>query len=410
MIASSMQESGLDGKTAWDMQASSIDKENEPNTNSLDNFGGTMEETTSNILDSKLSQDAVARNLLESNIKMAGKDSKDGVNTIVFNLLATVTSLENQIKIMGDNIKTRLDIGGLTAKEGELQSTGDMLCSSWDPLRKYNQGSLDIIANKIELSVTAPQTQLSNTGDLLTSSKAAEGNTAGLGLAASKILNSGKALGEELHNTGSNPGRGTDTGHAKLTTAISGSKVARDNMDHSINTHGEMVKGGIETTEESIEITGDLFGEKNLTSLKAVGDSVTSLDLNHKASQDGNAGKVENLKTKAKAPMANLGSSIDSGNHKLAESMGRARNSLGSISVNIKIAGETSENAVDFLTSPINIRMVTSLDTGETWVSTPTDPGLNLLSVNLLSRLAVLEKELRTTGSSVSPKRQTRRV
>ena len=54
MIASSMQESGLDGKTARDMQASSIDKVNEPNTNSLDNFGGKMEETTSNILDSKL--------------------------------------------------------------------------------------------------------------------------------------------------------------------------------------------------------------------------------------------------------------------------------------------------------------------------------------------------------------------
>ena len=90
--------------------------------------------------------------------------------------------------------------------------------------------------------------------------------------------------------------------------------------------------------------------------------------------------------------------------------MGRARNSLGSISVNIKIAGETSEIAVDFLTSSINTRMVTSLDTGDTRVSTPTDPGLNLLSVNLLSRLAVLEKELRTTGSSVSPKRQTRRV
>ena len=47
MIASSMQESGLDGKTARDMQASSIDKANEPNTNSLDNFGGKMEETTS---------------------------------------------------------------------------------------------------------------------------------------------------------------------------------------------------------------------------------------------------------------------------------------------------------------------------------------------------------------------------
>ena len=208
---------------------------------------------------------------------------------------------------------------------------------------------------------------------------------------------------------GSNPGRGTDTGHAKLTTAISGSKVARDNMDHSINAHGEIVKGGIGTTGESIEITGDLFGEKNPTSLKAVGDSVTSLDLNHKASLDGNAGKVENLKMKAKAPMANLGSSIDSGNHKLADSMGGARDSLGSISVNIKIAGGTSKTAVDFLTSSINTRMVTSLDTGDTRVSTPTDPGLNLLSGNLLSRLAALEKELRATGPSVSPKRQTRR-
>ena len=181
-------------------------------------------------------------------------------------------------------------------------------------------------------------------------------------------------------------------------------------MDHSIDTHGEMVEGGIETTGESIEITGDLFGEKNLTSLKAVGDSVTSLDLNHKASLDGNAGKVGDLKTKSKAPMANLGSSIDSGNNKLADSMGGAKNSLGSISMNIKIVGETSKIAVDFLTSSINTRMVTSLDTGDTRVSTPTDSGLNLLSVNLLSRLAVLEKELRTTGSSVSPKRQTRRV
>ena len=123
------------------MQASSIDKENEPNTNSLDNFGGTMEETTSNILDSKLSQDAVTRDLLESNIQIARKDSKEGVN-----LLATVTSIENQIKIMGDNIKTPLDVGGVTSKEGsddiaisinalkgELQSTGDMLRSSRDP-------------------------------------------------------------------------------------------------------------------------------------------------------------------------------------------------------------------------------------------------------------------------------------
>ena len=90
--------------------------------------------------------------------------------------------------------------------------------------------------------------------------------------------------------------------------------------------------------------------------------------------------------------------------------MGRARNSLGPISVNIKIAGETSKIAVDLITSSINTRVVTSFDTGYTRMSTPTDPGLNLLSVNLLSRLAVLEKELRTTGSSVSPKRQTRRV
>ena len=107
--------------------------------------------------------------------------------------------------------------------------------------------------------------------------------------------------------------------------------------------------------------------------------------------------------------MANLGSSIDSGNHKLADSMGGARDSLGSISVNIKIAGGTSEIAVDFLTSSINTRMVTSSDTGDTRVSTPTDPGLNLLSGNLLSRLAALEKELIATGPSVSPKRQTRR-
>ena len=56
-----------------------------------------------------------------------------------------------------------------------------------------------------------------------------------------------------------------------------------------------------------------------------------------------------------------------------------------------------------------NTRMVTSLDTGDTRVSTPTDPGLNLLSGNLLSRLAALEKELIATGPSVSPKRQTRR-
>ena len=84
-----------------------------------------MEETTSNI-----------------------QDSKEGVG-----LLATVTSIENQIKIMGDNINTPLDVGGVTAKEGsddiaisinalkgELQSTGDMLRSSQDPSRKYNQG------------------------------------------------------------------------------------------------------------------------------------------------------------------------------------------------------------------------------------------------------------------------------
>ena len=97
---------------------------------------------------------------------------------------------------MGDNIKTHLDVRGVTAKEGlddiaisinalkgELQSTGDMPRSSRDPSRKYNQGSLDLIANKIELSVTAPQTQLSNTGDLLTScrDKAVEGNTPRLG-------------------------------------------------------------------------------------------------------------------------------------------------------------------------------------------------------------------------------------
>ena len=78
--------------------------------------------------------------------------------------------------------------------------------------------------------------------------------------------------------------------------------------------------------------------------------------------------------------------------------------------MNIKIAGETSEIAVDLLTSSINTRMVTSLDTGNTKVSTSIDPGLNLLSVNLLSSLVVLEKELKTTGSSVSSKIQTRRI
>ena len=169
IIVSSIQKSGLDGKTALDILASSIDEASESNTSSLDNIGSKIEETASNILDSKLSRDTIASkiqgsndelnlilknltenmlivgSLLESSISMARKDSKEGLDTIASNLLATVTSLENQIKNIGDNIKTSLDVGGVTAKEGlddiaisindfkrELQSTGDVLRSSLD--------------------------------------------------------------------------------------------------------------------------------------------------------------------------------------------------------------------------------------------------------------------------------------
>ena len=61
-----------------------------------------------------------------------------------------------------------------------------------------------------------------------------------------------------------------------------------------------------------------------MASLNAIGDSVKSLDSNNKASLDGIAGKVGDLEMELKSSIANLGSSIDSGNNKLADSMGKA--------------------------------------------------------------------------------------
>ena len=167
-----------------------------------------------------------------------------------------------------------------------------------------------------------------------------------------------------------------------------------------------------------------------MASMEAIGDSVTSLDSDNKASLDGTAGKAGDLKAKLKASIANLGSSIDSGNNKLANSMGEAKNSLGSICVNIKTAGEASKIAGDLLTNATNtgdganseapetlagniLTSLTSLKTswndGNTKVST-TIHSLHLLSANLLFSLAALKKELKVTGSSVSSKIQTRRI